>query len=149
MVSDQIKNAKLYYGLGEKIKVGLQYLEINDLSNVEPGKYEIDGQNIFVIVSEYNSKSLDDAKTENHKNYIDIQFIIQGREHMGFVPYKGQSESVAYNPEKDVAFYQCETSLIEYNKGDFAIFFPEDLHQPGVGVHAPEAVKKAVIKVKV
>ena len=149
MVSDQIKNAKLYYSLGERIKKGLQYLENTDFSSVETGKYEIDGKNIFVMISEYNSKSLNDAKPESHKNYIDIQFIIEGKEHMGYVPLNGQNESTPYNPEKDVAFYQCETSLIEYNAGVFAIFFPEDIHQPGVGISKSEPVKKAVVKIKV
>jgi len=33
--------------------------------------------------------------------------------------------------------------------GCYAIFFPEDVHQPGCQMGTPEAVKKIVLKIKV
>jgi YhcH/YjgK/YiaL family protein len=149
MVADKISNAKLYYGLGEKIKKGLQYLEGTDFSQIEPGKYMLDGQNLFAAISEYETKALMEAKTENHVNYIDIQYIVSGEEHIGYLPFKGQEASVAYNPEKDVAFYNCKTSPVYLQAGDFAIFYPDDLHQPGIGLNGPSPVKKVVVKIRV
>lgn len=36
-----------------------------------------------------------------------------------------------------------------FNKGMFAIFFPEDLHMPGISTSIPQNVKKVVVKVMI
>lgn len=149
MITDKLSNAKLYYGISESVKKGLQYLEETDFSKVEPGKYELDGKDLFAVVSEYESKKIGDAKTENHVNYIDIQYIVSGKEHIGYAIFYNQETSVPYNAEKDVAFYECGTALIPYISGEFAIFFPDDLHQPSIGLDGQSAVKKVVVKIKV
>ena len=149
MITDKLTNAKIYYNLSSRIAAGLKYIQDTDFSTIVPGRYDIDGENLFALVSEYKTKSLDEAKTENHKSYIDIQYIVKGSEHIGYAVYKAQKPSQVYNPEKDVAFYNCQTVLIKYEEGDFAIFFPDDLHQPGIGINGPEEVKKVVIKVKI
>jgi len=54
------------------------------------------------------------------------------------------------NPEKDYALYECDTQRFVLNSGDFAVFFPNDVHMPGVSVtDRPTPVKKIVVKVKI
>ena len=78
MIIDSLKNAKLYYGLGERIEKGLKFLENTDLSEYKNGKYEIDGEKIYVSVQDYETKPLEPGKCEPHRKYLDIQYIIQG-----------------------------------------------------------------------
>lgn len=84
MVFDNVKNSSLYDGLGERIQTALEYLRSNDFEKFEPGRYEIDGENIFAMVQSYNSKKMEEGFWEAHRKYIDIQYVFKGTERMGF-----------------------------------------------------------------
>jgi YhcH/YjgK/YiaL family protein len=92
-------------------------------------------------------KDADTAKMETHKNYIDIQIAIFQDEQMGYTPTLNLTQPRdAYNDVKDVTFYfdKAET-MLQVKKGKFAIFFPEDGHQPGIG---EGTWRKVIVKVK-
>jgi YhcH/YjgK/YiaL family protein len=148
VIFDKIENAKFYYGLDEKIKISLNYLQQNDLEKAENGKYEIDGENIFVIVHDYDTKSPGLGRWEAHRDYIDIQFIIKGMEKIGFANIADFSPITNYDREKDIVFLEGEGNFMTLNQGYFAVFTPEDAHMPGIFVKKPEYVKKAVMKIK-
>ena len=149
MIVDLVANIGQYKTLGDRMAVAIDYIQKNDFKTMAPGKYTIDGDAVFAMVNEYDTKEEKEAKPETHKKYIDIQLMVSGTECMGYLPLIGQPSSVAYNPDKDVEFYLLKCSLIEVNEGMFAIFYPQDIHQPGVlkGTSAP--IKKVVVKVLV
>lgn len=149
MIIDKLKNAKFYYGLGENIKKGLQYLENNDLSEVENGKIKIDGENLFVSIQDYDSKPLSEGRFEAHKKYIDIQYIIKGTEKLGFTNIGNCTPTTAYDEEKDIVFLGGEGDFAVAKEGSFLIFTPEDAHMPGLCVEKQGYIKKAVVKVMV
>jgi YhcH/YjgK/YiaL family protein len=149
MIFDNIKRAGLYYSLGEKITKALQYLSQTNFANVEPGKYEIDGQEIFAIVQTYNTKPLSVSKWESHKNYIDIQYIVAGQEKIGYTESSKAFVVQEYNPEKDCTIYKGNGNFLTAEEGHFAIFFPSDIHMPSIAINIPKEVKKVVMKVKV
>jgi len=148
MVFDQLKNAHLYFPLGERIAKALQYLANTDFKNVEPGTYEIDGENIFAIVQLYNTKPSSITKWESHKKYIDIQYMVSGKEKMGFTDSKKVIVMQPYHPGNDVAFHKGEGNFLIADEGQFAIFFPTDIHMPQLALNIPHEVKKVVIKVR-
>ena len=88
------------------------------------------------------------AKFECHNAHIDIQICIRGNETLGWKPRQQcQSEREPYNPEKDVQFYtDAPDMFFQLTDGQFAIFFPEDVHAPMIG---EGEIKKMVIKVKI
>jgi len=147
MIADQLAKANMYARLGDRFAVALKYLQTNDWAKLEVGKYEIEGSDVFAIVSEYQSKKLEDAKWEAHNKYADIQFIISGEEKMGYAPLSTMTEKDSYNPEKDIVFLDGSGDYITAKPGMFIIFFPHDAHRPSVAVGASLAVKKVVIKV--
>ena len=149
MIIDKLSNAGQYYGVSQRIERALKYLEVTDLVNLEIGKHEIDGKNIFAVVSEYETKSLDAGKWEAHKNHIDIQFVVSGREKIGYEYINDMKVSSKYNEEKDVFFFKGEGNLLLVNKGTFAIFAPDDVHMPGINVENGQRVKKVVVKILV
>ncbi|MGZ8561924.1 MAG: YhcH/YjgK/YiaL family protein, partial [Flavisolibacter sp.] len=52
-----------------------------------------------------------------------------------------------YNEEKDVQFYSDAPDMFfQLKSGQFAIFFPDDVHAPMIG---DAEIKKLVIKVKI
>jgi len=148
MVIDKIENYRLYSTLTKRLAKGFEFITKTDLVTIAPGKYQIDNDDIFAIVQEYDTKEESDCVLEGHNKYIDIQYVIQGVEHIGFTPLTNQV-AVEENLEKDYTFYTGETSMFRLEEGMFTLFFPEDLHRPGVKADQISKVKKVVVKVRI
>ena len=149
MIIDKIENLHLYKNLGERISKSFDYIKTTDLKNLPVGKYLIDGENIFALVSEYKTKSESEGKLEAHRKYIDVQYVIGGEELMGYAPLGNQNILESYKKENDIVFFTGDKSFIKVSEGMFAMFFPTDVHMPGICVGKKSAVKKLVIKVGV
>lgn len=149
MIIDKLSNSNLYSGLGERINKAFTYLKETDFSKMELGKYEIEGDNIFALVNEYSTKDQSEGKLEAHKRYIDVQFVAKGSELMGYAPLENQKVIDEYIEQNDITFFSGDKSFMQVNEGMFAIFFPTDVHLPGIKVDEPAYVKKVVVKVKV
>jgi len=148
MIIDKIKNAHLYKNIGERISKSFDYITQTDLKNLASGKYEIDGENIFALISEYKTKLESEGKLEAHRKYIDVQYVIIGEELMGYSPLGNQQILDPYKEQNDIVFYTGDKSFIKVSEGMFAIFFPEDVHMPGIASGRSSSVKKLVIKVR-
>ncbi len=148
MILDKIENADLYAALSENLKKGFDFLKNTNLLNAEIGKHEIDGKNVFALVSEYESKAHQDCRLEAHRTYADIQYIVSGKEAIGFAPLNNQTVTAEYNAEKDIVFFSGETEQLTVEAGMFAVFFPQDVHRPCMQIDGPAKVKKVVVKVK-
>jgi YhcH/YjgK/YiaL family protein len=148
MIIDKIENAHLYKNISERINKSFEYIRTTDLKNLPPSKYPIDGENIFALVSEYQTKPVSEGKLEAHRKYIDVQFVISGEELMGYVPLGNQQILESYKEENDIVFYTGDKSFTKVSEGMFVIFFPEDVHMPGISTGKISDVKKLVIKVR-
>ena len=148
MVIDKIENYRLYSKLTKRLAKGFEFITETDLVAIESGKHQIDNDDVFAIVQEYDTKEEKDCVLEGHHKYIDIQYVIQGVECMGFTPLTDQI-SIEEDLEKDYTFYKGETSTLRVEQGMFTIFFPEDLHRPSVKAGQISKVKKVVVKVKI
>ena len=80
MIIDKIENSHIYKELGKRIEKAFEYIRNTDLKNIQPGRYEINGENIFALISEYKTKSEHEGKLEAHRKYLDVQFVISARE---------------------------------------------------------------------
>ncbi len=148
MVIDKIKNSELYESLHPRFAKAFAFISKTDFSKLDDGKYEIENDDIFAIVQEYNTKDKKEAKLEAHRKYIDIQYIHSGVELIGVAALNNQIP-ITDDTEKDLAFYEGDASFIKLEAGMFAIFFPDDLHMPGIKLTQSTKVKKVVIKVRV
>ena len=149
MIVDKIENSGLYKNLSERIKRSFDYIKQTDLKKLQPGRYDIEGDNIFALINDYQTKLESEGKLEAHKKYIDVQYVIEGEELMGYAPLGNQQTLEAYKEENDIIFYKGEKVFIKVTEGMFAIFAPEDVHMPGIQSEKKSLVKKLVIKVKV
>lgn len=148
MIIDKIENAYLYKNISERISKSFEYIRKTDLKSLPTGKYAIDGENIIALVSEYQTKPESAGKLEAHRKYIDVQFVISGEELMGYAPLGEQQVLEPYNQENDIIFFKGDKSFTKVSEGMFAIFFPEDVHMPGISTGKISDVKKLVIKVR-
>jgi YhcH/YjgK/YiaL family protein len=149
MIVDKLENASLYTCISNNLRKGFEFLKNTDLISVSTGRHEIDSNEVFALVSEYDSKNQEDCRLESHRIYTDIQYLVSGKELIGFESLKDQTVIFEYSPEKDIAFYQGEGIPILIEAGMFAVFFPQDVHRPCIQVSLPEKVKKIVVKVKI
>jgi len=148
MILDSLKNAPVYLHLNSLFNQAFDFIEKNDPTNMEPGKYVLDGDFLTITIAEINGKKQDSAKLEAHNKYIDIQIVLRGQETMGWAALERcPNEMAPYNPEKDITFYLDKpTTYLTVNPGEFVVFFPEDAHAPAIG-NGP--IKKAIVKVLV
>ncbi len=151
MIIDKISNSKLYEQLHPNFEVAFEYLKSTDFSTLANGEYELKEREIFAIVNSYQTKSRTDesAKLEAHRQYIDIQYVAAGEEQMGYTPLDNQEPIIEYNRDGDYQFFKGDASFITVTQGLFAIFFPQDLHMPGIISNIQEEVKKVVVKIRV
>ena len=148
MIIDLVDNIKHYSHLEDKFQKAFTFITDPELMLLDNGKYEIDGEDVFAVISQYKTRDANEAKLEAHKKYIDVQFVPKGNELIGYAPFKGQEIISEYNEEKDVILFNGDKSFFKVEHGMFAIFFPYELHMPGIKTLIPEDVKKVVIKVK-
>lgn len=148
MIFDTLKNIKNYEGLG-RVYTALQFLAKTDFNNVELGRYELDGDNIYYMVQSYDTDP-DKTIAEAHKKYIDIQFMVKGEELIGVAPIDCEKTETQAIPENDVWFYECKTEAITLSENSFMVLYPNDLHCPGVATNSKALTcRKVVVKVKV
>jgi biofilm protein TabA len=147
MIIDSLENADKYINLHPRFAKAFEFIKQQNLQTIEAGKFEIDGKDLHASVSLKEGVKQADAKFEAHNNYIDIQVCPTGSETLGWKPRaKCVTEKEPYNTEKDVIFYKDEPdTYFQLNAGQFAIFYPEDVHAPMIG-EGP--IKKLVVKVK-
>lgn len=152
MIFDSAKNLDFYKGLGVdgRYEKAVDFLKNTDLESLAPGKYEIDGKNVFANVTEYTTVPWEEAKYEAHHNYTDIQYVISGSETMTYARIDELNEKVPYNEEKDVVFYDNENPGLKVvvKAGEYMIFNPWDGHKPKAAAGEPALIKKVIVKIK-
>lgn len=147
MIIDTLDNAGKYVNLHPHFAKAFEFIKAQNLETIEAGKFEIDGKEIHASVSSKDGVKAEEAKFEAHNHYIDIQVCPTGSETLGWKPRnKCFTEKEPYNTEKDVIFYKDQPdTYFTLNAGQFAIFYPEDVHAPMIG---EGVIKKLVVKVK-
>lgn len=152
MIFDSSLNLDFYRNLGVegRYEKAVNFLKNTDLENLEPGKYEIDGKNVYANVTEYTTVPWEEAKYESHHDYTDIQYVISGSETMTYAPVKELKVKVPYNVEKDVVLYGNENPGLKVvvRAGEYMIFNPWDGHKPKAAAGEPAWIKKVIVKIK-
>ncbi|MEI6645963.1 MAG: YhcH/YjgK/YiaL family protein [bacterium] len=147
MIIDTLENVGRYECLNIRFKAAFHFLKNTNLAALQEGRYEIDGDRLFVLTQIYQTKPVADGKLEAHRKYIDIQFVVSGEEYIGYAPLADQKPVAPFQTEKDIGFYHGDASLTKISAGMFAIFYPNDAHLPSRYLQVASGVKKIVIKV--
>jgi len=145
-----------------KFKIAFEYLEKviqnNSIENKRLLSLDINAfekvdldENNFALEQVYNSKDRDKCFFESHKQYIDVQFILEGEEIIEVINKNDLVVSFKYDENIDLIKYDdtIHASKIILKKGDIVIFFPEDAHMPCLKLNNSVKVIKTVVKVKV
>lgn len=147
MVAGHIRDTSRYI-FDESFEKAFKFLKNFVLNPLPVGRYEIESDRVYAMVQEYEPNSA--GRFESHKKYADIQFIAQGGEEIGWCDIRFGEVSENHSPEKDIAFYKDPDNYtkIRLFAGDFAVFFPEDLHRPSCYAGFDRVIK-VVVKIKI
>jgi biofilm protein TabA len=132
------------------LEVAFRFLEQTKLADLPLGRTEIEGSDVFVMLSRGPSKDPAQARLEAHRKYIDVQYVVSGQEQMGILPSpEGLTVTQAYDETKDVEFFETPKTLptLAVRAGSFAVFLPGQPHKPACHLDGPHEVLKAVVKV--
>lgn len=148
MIIDTIENLRHYVALNPLFADVVEFLKVNDLQTMEPGKYPIKDKDLFLNLQVAKQRTKDTAFLETHIEMIDIQIPVSAAETFGYTPLC-DLPAFEYNAEKDITKYgdTKPQTFVTVQPGQFAIFFPQDGHMPCI-TDAPE-IKKAIFKVSV
>jgi YhcH/YjgK/YiaL family protein len=149
MIIDTLANASKYFSLHPSFAKAFDYINQNDVTTLTDGIYETpEGLKVIVNTGMGKTAQASLAKFECHDKNIDIQLCVKGLESMAWKPReKCLTPNGEYNPDKDVRFFSDAPDMsFQLTDGQFAVFFPEDVHAPMIG---DGEIKKVVIKVKI
>jgi len=148
MIIGRLSESLADISIGRNVASGISWLAKADLARLDLGTHKIDGDNLFCIISEYQTRVENGCALESHRKYIDIHCVIDGTENIGYTSLTDQVLIRPYNEEHDYALYEGESSLLAMTPGMFTVFFPTDLHMSGIS-NVPVTVRKAVMKVRI
>lgn len=136
--------------LYEKLTEALDYIKNLDKSTLTPGKHEVNDE-FFYNYMEYEAKEPTDSIFEAHKNYVDVQYIVDGQERVDVSFEEYMELDTPYDVEKDIMFFKNPQESFSRILGadEYIIVLPHELHKPGQKVGQNGNVKKIVGKVRV
>jgi biofilm protein TabA len=137
--------------LPEPLQAAVRHLRDTDFEKLDVGNYDLRGKDIYVQVVDLMTKPPSELRPEVHRQYIDVQFLCRGRERIGVADDSGNNE-IAEDllAERDIRFYRGieNETMLEMVPGNFAIFFPWDVHRPACQADGPQPIRKVVVKVR-
>lgn len=162
MIADRLEQLGRYRGLDPRLDRGLEALARLAGEPAVPGapadgRHDLEGEQLYAILSTYEAGDPAAKSFEAHRRYIDIQAVLSGREELFWAPLAGLAESRPYSPAEDAAFFADPPgggTALPLEHGLFVVLFPQDAHKPGCRARperggADGTVRKLVIKVRV
>ena len=149
MIYTNFHQMSRYERLSPNLDTALRFLASADLTKLEMGRNEVDGDNVFINRFDYTTMPEEQAAWEGHKYYADIHVVLEGEERIGVTDAAALTAG-DYDEAGDFIHYEGPVDAwVTMRPGDILIVYPEDVHMVKVQRNGPCPVKKAVFKVKV
>jgi YhcH/YjgK/YiaL family protein len=145
-----LKDWKSAQGI-QGLERAFEYLAGTDLTTLPLGRTDVLGDDIYVTVSEAETKPPEQVKFEAHRRYIDIQLVVRGQEAMGVAPAASLTTVEPYDPARDIEFFAAPpaSETVAVRAGEFVVFTPATGHRPSLYLDGPHVSRKVVVKVSV
>lgn len=118
-------------------------------SDMKTGRYDIHGDELFAAVSRYDTQPMEEREFENHRKYIDLQIVLDGKEVLYWAPVETLTMTKdGFSDGGDCSFYKGEAlSSVTLGGDQCAILFENDAHMPNCEFEKIESVLKVVFKI--
>ena len=151
MIIGNIHHLELVPYLPTKLKQSIEFVKKIITQDTPLGKHDIEGNNVFVLVSNDSTEAFEKRRAEYHERYLDIQIVLKGQEGMTFSNLPAGEPTDNWLADKDIAFLPAgeQEQQVILQEGDFVVFYPGEVHKPLCAVGEPAHVRKAVVKMLV
>ena len=132
------------------VERALEFLKSHDFTTFTGGRYTIEGDLMYANVDIVDTRVYEETKIEGHKDYMDVQFLVIGKERMEVLIRQTAPDVVEAYDDKDCYFYdptQGGTVTITVRPGDYCIFYPGELHRTLIAPHEVQQIRKVVVKI--
>ncbi len=150
MIFDSVNHAPDYRGMSPAMDTALMLMQTVDFFCAPLGRQEADN-GVFYTVMECDLVDQQKAVWEHHNRYIDIQWVLSGREKIDVLPVSQVKDWDPFNTERDATFSSdpVKGTTLELYQDMFALFFPWDAHRCLMEAGEGKTVRKVVIKIPV
>ena len=137
--------------LPDALRQAIEHVKAHVNEATPLGKHDIDGNNLFYLISEDSTEAQAERRAEYHARYLDIQIVLRGQEGMTFSTLPAGEPQIDWLADKDIAFLPEgeQEKTVVLSEGDFVVFYPGEVHKPLCAVGAPAKVRKVVVKMLV
>jgi YhcH/YjgK/YiaL family protein len=150
MILTTLADADALDALRPGVAAGVRWLRTFD-REIADGRHDVDGDEVFALVSTYHTGPATEKRFETHRVYLDLQYVAAGSERILHAPAATLAVEVPYDEAQDIAFHaepKASSSLL-LRAGDLAVFHPADAHKPGCMAGGRDEVRKVVVKVRI
>ncbi|WP_413736048.1 YhcH/YjgK/YiaL family protein [Sodalis sp. RH21] len=149
MITGNINHLDLVPYLPAKLREAIEYVKQHITPETPLGKHDIEGNQVFVLISNDSTDLLENRRAEYHAKYLDIQIILDGVEGMTFSNLPAGKPDTDWLADKDIAFLAAGEQEKQFvmHSGDFVVYYPGEVHKPLCAVGEPAHVRKAVVKI--
>ena len=147
MIICPFKEIRRYAGAIPGLEEAVQTIE--NLQNLEPATYPLSCGKV-VVNAPALTRDGEGRDLEAHRNYLDIQYIVEGEEYMGWAPTDSLTVTREYSEQGDCSMHAGACEFIRIPAGFCYIVFPEDAHLPQVHLNGKQTEeRKILVKLKV
>lgn len=147
MITGNIKDCEKYYSVHPLFKEAFEGLK----SFIDGTSTKYESENLsFGVGCGTTSDLSNEGKAkifEAHRKYLDIHFVVEGEECMGYANVCDLKAVTDYVEDGDYQLLEGHINKIRLGKGDFCIVFPEDAHVPCMSFESDKPVKRTVVKI--
>ena len=144
MIVSTIDSCDRYFKILPDIKQIVEFIR----EDRAVGHYELKN-GCSVNVAEGTTSFYESVKFEAHKKYIDVHYLVSGKESIEWVPTKKDIVLEQYDEKTEAALYEDMGILFDSKPGMLYIVFPEDAHKPCVHENIETKYKKMIFKIPI
>ena len=152
MILDLLKNAKQYAGIHPGVDRALEEMKRFTPDNYGDGRIEVDGDNVFLLLNNYETHPKSESMAEAHRKYIDVMYMVEGTETI-YVKNVDKLRNITSEYSEKIEALLADTdddaTAVRLEAGYFVVLFPQDAHSPACDADGKRSVKKIIGKVRV
>jgi len=145
MIVDSIEYAGRYAGLLPALEAAVR------CAREHPGAAKAEFSGGYLMYQQGETKPADPDAFESHRKYLDVQWLLKGREIILWNRLESMKELLPYDSAKDKLSLSGEGSVLEMKPGMMCILWPEDAHSAcrRLAGEPAEHYEKIVIKLEI
>lgn len=138
--------------LTPNLEKAITYLISHGQSDLPTGRQVVDGDKVYVEVQRYETIEGPYDTFEGHRAYIDIQYVVEGEEVIGWASINDVVEKEPFDTENDYWLATApreSVTDVRLHSGQLAVLYPDDMHAPRRAAGKASLVRKLVVKVAI